>query len=47
MKDKRIGIRLEADLRDKAELLVRSGRFKNISEVVREALRRFLESEVN
>ena len=47
IKNSRIGLRLEPDIREKAEKLVESGKFKNLSEVVREALRRFLESEVS
>jgi len=47
IKNSRIGLRLEPDIREKAEKLVESGKFKSLSEVVREALRRFLESEVS
>ena len=47
IKNSRIGLRLEPNLREKAERLVKAGKFKNLSEVVREALRRFLESEVS
>ena len=46
-KSKRIGLRLEPDIREKAEKLVKSGKFKNLSELVREALKKLLESEVN
>jgi len=44
-KSERIALRLEPQLREKAEQLIESGKFKNLSQVVREALKRFLESE--
>ena len=42
-KSKRIGLRLDPDLREKAEKLVESGKFRNLSELVREAIREKLE----
>ena len=47
IKNSRIGLRLEPDIREKAEKLVKSGKFKSLSELVREALKKLLESEVN
>jgi len=44
-KTERIALRLEPEIREKAERLVKSGKFKSLSEVVREALRQFLEDE--
>jgi len=42
-KTKRIGLRLEPEIREKAEKLVESGKFKSLSELVRLALKEFLE----
>ena len=47
LKSERIALRLEPEIREKAEKLVKSGRFKNLSEVVREALKQFLEIEIS
>jgi Arc/MetJ-type ribon-helix-helix transcriptional regulator len=41
-KSKRIALRLEPQLREKAEQLIEAGKFKNLSEIVRQALKRFL-----
>jgi len=41
-KSERIALRLEPQLREKAEQLVKNGKFKNLSQIVREALKRFL-----
>ncbi|MEM3566178.1 MAG: ribbon-helix-helix domain-containing protein [Candidatus Bathyarchaeia archaeon] len=41
-KSERIALRLEPHLREKAEQLIEAGKFKNLSQLVREALRRFL-----
>jgi len=42
MKNSRIGVRLEPELREKAEKLVKSGKFKSFSQIIRKALRQFL-----
>jgi len=42
-KTKRIGLRLEPEIREKAEKLVKSGKFESLSELVRLALKEFLE----
>jgi len=44
-KSERIALRLEPEIREKAEKLVKSGKFNSLSEVVREALRRLLEED--
>jgi len=41
--NERIALRLPSELREKVEKLIEVGRFKNLSEVVRVALKRFLE----
>jgi len=43
VKESRIGVRLEPNLREQLEKLLNSGRFKSISEIVREALKKFFE----
>jgi len=45
IKTQRITVRLESEIREKAHKLIESGKFKNLSQVVREALKQFLESE--
>jgi len=45
--NERIALRLPSELRTKAEALIEAGRFKNLSEVVRAALKRFLEGVQN
>jgi hypothetical protein len=42
--DSMIGIRLSSEQRLRAEQIIREGRFKNLSEVVRAALREFLKT---
>jgi len=42
-KSERIALRLEPQLKEKAEQLIVSGKFKNLSEIVRIALYKFLE----
>jgi len=44
---KLIALRLPNEIYRRIVELVEAGKFKNFSEVVREALRRFLESEVS
>ena len=44
--NERIALRLPSDLREKAENLIESGKFKSISEVVREALKEFLSKQL-
>jgi len=44
-KSERIALRLEPELREKLEKLFSSGRFKSISQIVRLALKQFLEDE--
>jgi len=46
-KSERIALRLEPEIREKAEKLVECGKFKSLSEVVREALKQFLEIEIS
>ena len=41
----RIGIRLNQTERQQIEALVKSGKFKTITEVIKEALREFLENQ--
>jgi|YelNatPaOPRAMG01_1025707.scaffolds.fasta_scaffold41175_2 Arc/MetJ-type ribon-helix-helix transcriptional regulator len=41
-KTERIGVRLEPELRQKLESLVKAGKYSNFSEAVREAIKRFL-----
>jgi Arc/MetJ-type ribon-helix-helix transcriptional regulator len=41
-KSERIALRLEPQLRQKLESLVKAGRYSNFSEAVREAIKRFL-----
>jgi Arc/MetJ-type ribon-helix-helix transcriptional regulator len=43
-KDSMIGVRLPSEQRLRAEQIIREGRFKNLSEVVRVALQEFLAS---
>ena len=38
-----IALRLPSELREQAESLIRQGKFKNLSEVIRAALTKFLE----
>jgi Arc/MetJ-type ribon-helix-helix transcriptional regulator len=45
LKSERVALRLEPQLREQAEKLIQEGKFKNLSQIVREALKRFLESE--
>lgn len=40
-----IAFRLSKEEREKVECLVQKGKFKNLSEVIREALRKFLANE--
>jgi Arc/MetJ-type ribon-helix-helix transcriptional regulator len=42
LKQSRIGLRLEPELREQAEKLIQEGKFKNLSEIVRQALTEFL-----
>jgi len=42
MKTERIALRLEPQLREQAEKLIQQGKFKNLSQVVRAALQKFL-----
>jgi Arc/MetJ-type ribon-helix-helix transcriptional regulator len=42
IKTERIALRLEPQIREQAEKLIQEGKFKNISEVVRAALSKFL-----
>ena len=42
LKRSRIGLRLEPQLREQAEKLIQEGKFKNLSEIVRQALTEFL-----
>ena len=42
-KTERIALRLEPEIREKAEKLVKSGKFESLSELVRLALKEFLE----
>jgi len=42
--DCRIALRLPAEERQKAEHLIREGKFKNLSQVIREALKEFLKN---
>ena len=44
--DKRIALRLPSKQRQQIYKLVESGNFKNLSEVIREALKKFFEKEV-
>jgi len=44
-KSERIALRLEPQLREKAEQLIQAGKFKNLSQIVRLALKKFLEGE--
>jgi len=41
----RIGIRLKQTERQQIEALVKSGKFKTISEIIRTALKQFLEAQ--
>jgi Arc/MetJ-type ribon-helix-helix transcriptional regulator len=41
-KSERIALRLEPELRRKAKQLIEDKKFKNLSEIVREALKQFL-----
>jgi len=43
-KNERIALRLESELRKNAEQLIIEGKFKNLSQVVREALKQFLQA---
>ena len=45
--NKRIALRLSSELREKVEKLIEAGKFKNLSEVVRAALKQFLEGVQN
>jgi Arc/MetJ-type ribon-helix-helix transcriptional regulator len=44
-KNLRITIRIECSEREKIEQLINKGKFKNLSQVVREALKQFLEKQ--
>jgi Arc/MetJ-type ribon-helix-helix transcriptional regulator len=44
-KNERIALRLESQLRYEAEKLIEAGKFKSLSQVVREALKQFLEKQ--
>ena len=44
--EKRIAIRLPSEQRQKIDALVSEGKFQNLSHLVREALKQFLEKEV-
>jgi Arc/MetJ-type ribon-helix-helix transcriptional regulator len=41
-KSERIALRLEPQIREQAEKLIQEGKFKNLSEIVRQALTEFL-----
>lgn len=43
--NERIAIRLPLEQRKEIDQLVESGKFKNLSQVIREALKQFLERE--
>jgi Arc/MetJ-type ribon-helix-helix transcriptional regulator len=42
IKTERIALRLEPQIREQAEKLTKEGKFKNLSEIVRQALTEFL-----
>jgi len=42
IKTERIALRLEPQIREQAEKLIQEGKFKNLSEVIRAALSKFL-----
>jgi Arc/MetJ-type ribon-helix-helix transcriptional regulator len=42
--DSRIAIRLPSNERNQVEQLIRQGKYRNISSVIREALKQFLEN---
>ena len=42
IKTERIALRLEPQIREQAEKLIQEGKFKNLSEIVRQALTEFL-----
>ena len=44
--DSRTALRLPSEQREKIEQLIQQGKFKNISEVVRAALKEFLKTTV-
>ncbi|MGB9756401.1 MAG: hypothetical protein ACPLVJ_01275 [Candidatus Bathyarchaeales archaeon] len=41
-KSERIALRLESEVRRKAEQLIEAGKYRNLSQIVREALTEFL-----
>jgi len=45
IKTQRIALRLESELREKAQKLIEAGKFENLSQVVREALKDFLSKQ--
>ncbi|MEM3459208.1 MAG: ribbon-helix-helix domain-containing protein [Candidatus Bathyarchaeia archaeon] len=42
--DERIALRLPSEFREKIQELIRQGKFKNLSDVVRAALEQFLQT---
>ncbi|MEM3874172.1 MAG: ribbon-helix-helix domain-containing protein [Candidatus Bathyarchaeia archaeon] len=46
MKNARIALRLTQTERKRLEALIKTGKFKTISEIVREALKQFLDTQV-
>jgi Arc/MetJ-type ribon-helix-helix transcriptional regulator len=46
IKMERIGLRLEPQLREQAEKLIQEGKFKNLSEIVRQALTEFFSARM-
>lgn len=40
-----IALRLPSELREQAEKLIEAGKYENLSQVIRAALKRFLEDE--
>jgi len=46
IKTERIALRLEPQLREQAEKLIQEGKFKNLSEIVRQALIEFFSARM-
>jgi Arc/MetJ-type ribon-helix-helix transcriptional regulator len=46
IKTERIALRLEPQLREQAEKLIKEGKFKNLSEIVRQALIEFFSARM-
>jgi len=44
-RNSRIGLRLSQGEREQIEILLRRGKFKNLSQVIQEALKQFFNSE--